>query len=312
MENAKRRSGPPPIVFILIFLALLGGAYWFFFRRDNTAPVATPPGVEAPQAGTTQTTPGAAPANFTLLPSVQAGTTVRIDGSTSMVLINEALKAGFTGQYANTKVNTNATGSTNGINALRSGVVDVAAVSRSLTPEEQAEGMVAIPVANDAIALVVGENNPFQTSLTPDQVMGIFSGTITDWSQVGGPAGTIRAINRPAVSGTAQAFQEMVLGGGTFGTTPNITTLAQDATTPMLRQLGNDGIGYATFDQVATQQTVRVVPINGLTPEAPNYPFQRPLYYVYNDASNPAVEAFLGYALSPQGQQAIRSATMGN
>jgi phosphate transport system substrate-binding protein len=79
----------------------------------------------------------------------------------------------------------------------------------------------------------------------------------------------------------------------------------------MLQQLGTDGIGYATFEQVADQQTVRVVPIDGLTPEAPTYPFKRSLYYVYRDANSPAVQAFLGYALSPQGQQATVTATSG-
>jgi phosphate transport system substrate-binding protein len=54
---------------------------------------------------------------------------------------------------------------------------------------------------------------------------------------------------------------------------------------------------------------VRVVPIEGVTPEAANYPFQRSLYYVYKDGNNPAVQAFLGFALSPQGQQAITSTT---
>jgi len=50
---------------------------------------------------------------------------------------------------------------------------------------------------------------------------------------------------------------------------------------------------------------------DGLTPEAPTYPFKRSLYYVYRDANNPAVQAFLGYALSPQGQQTIAQVASG-
>jgi phosphate transport system substrate-binding protein len=162
MSQAKR-SGPPPIVFILIFLVLLGGAYWFFFRRPKTAPVGTPPAVETPQGDATQTNPpNTTPGNFALQPTVPSGTTVRIDGSTSMVLINEALKAGFQQQYPGTTVDNSAVGSDNGIQALLGGSVDLAAVSRGLTPEEQAQGLVAVPVATDAIAVVVGVNNPFQ------------------------------------------------------------------------------------------------------------------------------------------------------
>ncbi len=305
-NTSVKRSGPPPIVFILLLLGLLGGAYWFFFRSSADGPVAVP-GVEAPQPDGTP--PGAAaPADFALQPSVAPGTTISIDGSTSMVLINEALKAGFGQQYPGTQINTAAVGSENGIQALLLGDIDVAASSRPLTAQEQANGLVAIPVTTDRMALVVGSDNPYRRGLSTGQVAQIFQGQLTNWSALGGPDTPIRVINRPSVSGTHAAFREMVLKGSEFGTTPNITTLDRDATTPILQQLGTDGIGYATFSQVADQQTVRVLPVDGVTPESASYPLQRPLYYVYKDANSPAVQAFLGFALSPQGQQAIAAA----
>jgi phosphate transport system substrate-binding protein len=55
--------------------------------------------------------------------------------------------------------------------------------------------------------------------------------------------------------------------GGIFAPDgPNFTTLPRDETTPMLRALGNNGIGYSTVQQVANQQTVRIVPIDGMSP----------------------------------------------
>lgn len=306
-ENTIKHSGPPPIVFILLLLAVLGGAYWFFFRKPQATPGAPSSGIETLQPGT-NASGAAAPASFSLQPSVPAGTTVDIDGSTSMVLINEALKAAFVQQYPGTQVNTAAVGSENGIQALLLGDVDVAASSRPLTTQEQANGLVAVPVTTDRMALVVGNDNPYRRGVSTGQVAQIFQGQLTNWAALGGPDTPIRVINRPSVSGTHAAFREMVLNGGEFGTTPNITTLDRDATTPMLQQLGTDGIGYATFSQVADQQTVRVVPVDGVTPEAANYPLQRPVYYVYKDVNSPEVQAFLGFALSPQGQQAIATA----
>jgi phosphate transport system substrate-binding protein len=296
-DNSVKRSGPPPIVFILLLLGLIGAAYWFFVRRPQAATVAPPPGLES-----------SAGPSFALLPSVPAGTAVDIDGSTSMAHINAALKAGFEQQYPGSAVNLAAAGSENGIQALLVGAVDVAASSRPLTAQEQSQGLIAVPVTTDRMALVVGKDNPYQRGLSTAQAAQIFQGQLTSWATLGGGDAPIRVINRPSVSGTHASFKELVLGGGEFGTSPNITTLDRDATTPMLQQLGTDGIGYATYSQVADQQTVRVVPIDGLTPEAPNYPFQRQLYYVYRDANDPVVQAFLGYALSPQGQQAIAAA----
>jgi len=282
-----QKNAPPPIVFILIFFALIGSGYWYFFKRESVPSINTPS------------------ASFSPPSSLPSGTTVRIDGSTSMVTINQNLKRTFERQFLGTNVITNANGSQNGIADLLAGRTDIAAISRPLTAQEQSQGLVAVTVTTDAIAIVVGKANPFNQGLTSAQAADIFQGKTNNWSAVGGNNGTIRVINRPAISGTHQAFKEMVLKGVSFGTTPNITTLQRDATTPLLQALGTDGIGYATFAQVANQQTVRVIAIDGLTPDASGYPFQRQLYYVYKNPPNLGVQAFLGYATSVQGQQAM-------
>ncbi|MEA5519773.1 phosphate ABC transporter substrate-binding protein [Limnoraphis robusta] len=295
-----KSSGPPPIVYILIFLILLGTGYWFFLKK----PADDPGNINS----NTQLTDPPPPPDAEIFPSpasVPPNTQVRIDGSTSMVTINQNLKQGFERQFPGVQVETAANGTNNGIQAVLNGEVDIAGVSRSLTPQEEKQGLKALPIASDQIAIVVGVNNPYQGGLTDSQVYGIFTGQITNWSEVGGPNATIQVINRPAVSGTHQAFQEMILQGRTFGTTPNITTLPRDETTGMLRQLGEDGIGYATFTQVVNQQTVRTVPVEGVQPGSVSYPYQRQLYYVYKQPATPAVQAILGYATSPEGQQVI-------
>lgn len=294
------------VLALLITAALLGVGFWWF-SNNSSSDISknnnenTP---NQPQTPTTSNPPNqTAPATFSLPSNVAKGTTVRIEGSTSMGQINQALKNGFQKQFPGTNVDTKAGGTERGIQSLQQGSVEIAAVSRSLTPQETAQNLVAVPVTKDAVAIVVGEKNPFRKGLTSAQVVGIFQGQITDWSKVGGTPGTIRVINRPPDSGTHQSFKELVLKGGTFGTTPNITTLQQDATTPLLQKLQTNGIGYATFAQVANQRTVRTVAVDGLTPEATNYPYQRTLYYVYKQPPTPQVKAFLGYATSPQGQQ---------
>lgn len=296
------------ILALLITAALLGGGFWWFTRSS---------GVNLGGANkgdnnnlTEQPTSDTSSSNTTFAPpkNVSAGTTVKIEGSTSMVQINQAFKNSFESQFPGTNVNTQAGGTEKGIQELLAKNADIAAISRPLTSQEKAQGLVAQPITKDAIALVVGYQNPFRTGLTSTQVVGIFRGQITDWKRVGGTGGTIRVINRPPDSGTHQAFRELVLNEKDFGTTPNFTTLPQDATTPLLQALKKDGIGYATFAQVANQQTVRTVAVDGLTPEAANYPYQRELYYAYKQPPSPQVKAFLGYVNSPQGKQALAAA----
>ena len=303
------RRGLPPIVYILLGLAALWGLQSQLPKLMGWRP--SLPSV----AGLNPTLPGGGSGArmnlataFPLQQNVPAGTTVSIDGSTSMVGINEALKAAFLKTYTGTVVNTSATGSDNGMEALLGGSVSLAALSRPLTAEEQQRGLVAVPVAQDRIAIVVGIDNPFRRGLSSNQLAEIFRGEITNWATFGGVDRTIRVLNRPSVSGTAKAFRTIVLGGNNFGTTANITTMVRDATTPMLKQLGVDGIGYATYGQVADQRTVRVLAIDGSTPEAEAYPYQRPLFYVYRNPADPAVKAFLGLALSGEGKKVVDTA----
>ncbi len=308
-----KSSGPPPIVFILLFFLLAGGGAFFFLNKPasqdaNNLPTPAPgaDGGSSPLPSVPPSEASSPPASsFAPPPSVPPGTAVKIDGSTSMVTINLNLKKGFEGKFSGTTVETKANGSANGIKDLVAGTADIAAISQPLKPEEQAKGLVAVPVALDTIALVVGTNNPFKGGLTSAQVQDIFKGTTQDWSKVGGQAGPIKVINRPEISGTHQTFKEQILKGANFGTGPNITTLDRDATTPMLQALGNNGIGYATFAQVVNQKTVRVLPVAGATPDAGNYPYKRQLYYAYKNPPTQAVKDFLGYATSPDGQKAM-------
>ncbi|MEQ8463232.1 phosphate ABC transporter substrate-binding protein [Coleofasciculus sp. E1-EBD-02] len=301
------------IAALVITVVILAGGFWWFTRQSGMNLGGLMGGennsTQNPSPPTQPTNPGTPAANpnsaFAPPQAVPSGTIVRIAGSTSMVQINQALKQSFEQQFQGTTVEAQAGGSDQGIRTLLTGGTDIAAISRPLTSKEQSQGLVAVPVTKDAIAIVVGGENLFQRGLTQAEVQQIFQGQITDWSQVGGDSAPIRVINRPPVSGTRQAFQELVLNGGQFGTTPNIETMQQDATTPILRQLGSDGISYATYAQVADQQTVRIVPVDGLTPEAATYPYQRELYYVYKEPVTPQVQAFLGYVGSPQGQSAI-------
>ncbi|MGK7958460.1 MAG: phosphate ABC transporter substrate-binding protein [Crocosphaera sp.] len=299
------------VLSLIITLGILGGGYWIFTRQtQNNAsnPISSPTSSNQPLSSNNSLPSPPSPSQVTAFSpptTVPQGTTVNIDGSTSLVLVNQALKNGFEQQFAGVQVLTNAQGSSNGIKALLAGNIDIAATSRPLTAEEQEKGLVAIPVTKDAIAVVVGVDNKFRKSLTSTQVKGIFQGAIQNWAEVGGASETIKVINRPSTSGTRKIFTELALNSEDFGNTSNITTMERDATTPILQQLGSNGISYATYTQVADQQTVKTVPIDGLTPEAANYPYTRTLYYAYKNPPSEAVKAFLGYATSPVGQQII-------
>jgi len=307
MVKAIQHRTPSPIPYVAASLVLLAGGYWWFYLRQTPSTVITAPRVSPQGQSRSSVAQSPAPSDrpFPLPASVPAGTLLRIDGSTSMVGVNRNLKRGFESTFPGTQVTASASGSSQGIQAVLTGKANLAAVSRPLTAAETGQGLQSVAIASDPIAIVVSSSNPFKGGLTTAQVQSIFQGKIRNWKQVGGANLPLRVINRPAISGTHQAFRELALNKGYFGNTPNIVTLNQDATTPLLRALGNNGIGYATYSQVVNQKTVRVIPINGLAPTAQNYPYNRVLSYVYKKPPTPVVQAFLGYAFSDAGQKVI-------
>ncbi|QUS60388.1 phosphate ABC transporter substrate-binding protein [Synechocystis sp. PCC 7338] len=286
-------------------MVVTGGGWWLWQRfqagGENPGPVAGEPSKLPPPPELQASDAFLAPAQ------VPAGTKVIIDGSTTMVNINEPLKNQFQQTFPGTVVQTDAQGTDKGVVSLILGKVDVAASSRPLTPQEQSQGLAAVPVASDTIAVMVGRENPFNQGLTLAQLRDIFTGKISNWSEVGGPKSTIQVINRPSESGTQQTFAAQVLQGQAFGQGANFQTMPRDATTPIIRALGSNGISYATYGQVENQQTAKIVPIDSLSPNQENYPLRRQLFYFYKTPPSPQVEAFLGFATSPQGQQAIAS-----
>ncbi len=242
--------------------------------------------------------------------ALPTGTTVRIDGSSSMASVNQALKQRFETQFSGTSVTVGYGGTPSALQAVLDGKIDIAAIGRALTSQEKAQGLVAVPLSRGKIAIVVGANNPFNGSITDQQFAKIFRGEITDWSQVGGSPGKIRVLDRPEISDTRQALRNYpVFKAASFTSGSTTTRLSEDSTASLISQLGTDGIGYTIASQAREASGLKVLPMHNTLPVDPKYPFSQPLVYVYKGTNpSPAIAAFLGYASAPGALQAIQSA----
>jgi phosphate transport system substrate-binding protein len=297
---SQSKGGLPPIVYILLLLGLgAGGYYYYTNKQGGGVPASILPPVDSanPPAAGSATTPA-----LVLPRALPVGSSVRLDGSTSLAKFNQRLGQAFMDRYPGVNCDWKANGSSKGIKALLAGQVDIAASSRPLTEEEKNSGLVAVPVKNDAIALLVSKANPFAGGLTSSQVRDIFTGKVTNWSQVGGPPLPLRVINRNPSSGTYKVFQTAALEGNNFGSGPNWTTMKRDTTTEILQQLKTNGIGYANYSEIKAQRTIRFIPLDGSSPGSPNYPLPTVLYYVYSASATYAAKAFVALATSPTGE----------
>ncbi|MBD1917550.1 MULTISPECIES: substrate-binding domain-containing protein [Cyanophyceae] len=246
---------------------------------------------------------------FILQESLPPGTALSIEGSPSMVEINESLGEGFEARYPDTDVVASTSSDDQALQALRGGDVDLAALGRSLSEAEEDPSLTSIPVAREKIAIIVGRDNPFRGDVTFDEFVAIFRGEITNWSQLGGPNVPLRFIDRPAASSTRLALADYeIFQTQPFETGDNAVQVDEDDTTVVVRELGNDGISYAIASEVLGQDAVRPLSLDGTLPDNPRYPYSQPRNYIYRGEPSVPVEAFLGFATSDAGQAAVAEA----
>ena len=236
---------------------------------------------------------------------------VSTNGSTSMEKVIGALSEQFMADNSGVTVTYDPTGSGAGIEAASNGSADIGLASRALKDEEKASGLTETIVALDGIAVIVNADSKV-ADLTVEQIGKIFTGEITDWSEVGGDAGTISCIGREAGSGTRDGF-ESITG------TKDACKLDQELTSTggvIEAVAGNpNAIGYASLSAVEGKDTVKAVTVGGVAcTEATvldgSYAIQRPFVLVTKtgETRSPAAQAFFDYATSSTASQLIKAA----
>jgi phosphate transport system substrate-binding protein len=222
-------------------------------------------------------------------------------GSTSMESLLQELAGAYTDRFDYVSTDIKARGTRLGLDALRGGEVDIALVSRDLAPDEQ-EGLEAVVIAYDAIAILVSDQNGVN-SLTSGQVRDIFSGRILLWSEVGGEEADIQVLSREDGSGTRKAFEAAVMGGEPV-TSMAIVVPGSGAVGQLVAE-NPLAIGYSS--SVGVPLGARALPLDGVEPglEAvaqARYPLIRPFVLVTQKNPDQEVEAFVDFVLGPAGQ----------
>lgn len=219
-------------------------------------------------------------------------------------------------QNPDVTVNYSGTGSGTGIQAAIDGTVDLGLASRALKDEEKSNGAVENIVALDGVAVVVNPENGV-TDLTVEQIAQIFTGEITNWSELGGNDEEILIISREAGSGTRSAFEEIcgLLGedeeGNEISLVDESKALIADSTNAVSTNVVShvNAIGYISLGSYDSTQ-VHAINVGGVecTEEnivAGTYPIARPFLLVQGPATDDLARAFLDYILSADGQAVV-------
>ena len=203
-------------------------------------------------------------------------------------------------------------GSDAGISLVVSQHSDMGAISRDLTPAKR--GTVALePLGVVGTAVAVNPDNPVK-ALTLAQVRQVFSGEVTNWSQLGGTDLTIRVFLRDTTAATRQSFDEFVFAGmkPTYASTAAVVGSNAEMISSIHSFVG--AIGMATLKQTTVEEPkLRLLAIDGVPAtmtalNAGTYKIRRPLYLVYPiepGRMKPETKLFLDFVRSAEGQKIL-------
>lgn len=241
--------------------------------------------------------------------SAKQSGTVSTDGSTSMEEIIGVLGEAFMQNNKGITFTYNPTGSGSGIKAVQEGRCDIGLSSRNLKDEEKASGLTETVLAYDGIAIIVNPANPV-SDLTLEQIASIFTGEITNWSEVGGKDAQIVLIGREAGSGTRDGFESITGTEDSCKYRQELTSTGDVITTVSSNP---DAIGYASLASV--KDSVKAVSVGGITPsdstvKDSSYVVQRPFVLVTktNAELSEAAQKFFDFATSDEAAPLIASA----
>ena len=233
---------------------------------------------------------------------------VATGGSTSMKNVIAALTEGFAELEPDVTISYDPTGSGAGITGATDKTLDIGLSSRALKADETGvTGTIAI--ALDGIAIIVNNASKVE-DLTVDQLKQMFTGEITNWSEVGGDDGEIVLVGREAGSGTRDGFESIVDVKDSCKYAQELTATGAVISAVEANPLA---IGYASLSAIG--DTVKAVTVGGVecseeTVKDGSYEVQRPFVFVTNDSVtlSAQAQAFFDFAASTDAADLIRTA----
>ena len=233
---------------------------------------------------------------------------VATGGSTSMKNVIAALTEGFAEVQPGVTVSYDPTGSGAGITGATDKTLDIGLSSRALKDDEKndVDGTV---IALDGIAIIVNKESKV-ADLSVDQLKQMFTGEITNWSEVGGDDGEIVLVGREAGSGTRDGFESIVDVKDSCKYAQELTATGAVISAVEANPLA---IGYASLSAVG--DTVKAVTVEGVecsedTVKDGSYKIQRPFVFVTNKSVtlSEQAQAFFDFACSTDAADLIRTA----
>ena len=218
------------------------------------------------------------------------------------------------------------TGSSDAFSELLDGEIEVGMSARRIVPDEAralrsaGAGNMISPsqehiIAIDSLVMITNPANPIET-LTTDEVRRIYSGEITNWSEVGGPNLPIAIVGREEGSGTRDVFEERIFGELEVFEPANKVIASTNSDVSQIVNQTDGAIGYVGYAfqrganalSLINECGIEVAP-DAFSARTEEYALQRRLYlYTREDTTSDGATEFVNYATSEEADSLIGKA----
>ncbi len=196
-------------------------------------------------------------------------------------------------------------GTGGGVQGVLDGLLDIAAMARGPKDDETAKGLQYLNIGSTGVAILVHPDVEV-TDLTQDQVRDIFSGAVTNWSEVGGQDLAIVIYVRDEEESSTLKLRELIFGETPFPETiAGVLGGAGDMLTSVEGTPGSIGFGN-WIATVGSDKKVKTVTLDGVAPNDDTYSIATPLGIGYVEDRQEAVQPLLDWVASERGQAALR------
>ncbi len=254
----------------------------------------------------------------------QLSGSIQIKGSDTMVNLGQGWAEQFMEKNPDASIAVTGGGSGTGIAAIINGTCDIAQSSRAMKQQEldaakkNGREVQEVETAIDALAVIVNPANPV-SQLTIEQLSGIFTGTVTNWKELGGADQPILMLSRERNSGTHVYFLEHIVRKGNEKGPEEYSPKAlmlpssqaiSDEVAQSVSAIGYVGIGYVSNRQkkIAVGKSAEgpfVLPSIDTALDK-TYPIARGLFMYIPKNPSALVKSFMDFVLSDFGQEIVQ------
>ena len=224
-------------------------------------------------------------ASIALIAASVAQDKIELKGSDTLgAKLVPQLKAEYLKNNSGLTIDILAQGSGHAFSNLAAGTADIGMSSRKVKQKEidkfaaKGQKLIEHVAAYDMIAVILNDANPVK-KLSLKQIEGIFTGSITDWSEVGGKAGKIAVYTRNTSSGTYKSFAKLAMSKKDYGK----NTQKLEGNQPICTEVAKNplGIGYVglAYSKGENYKTSKVDGVSAKVSKLAKYPLARKLYY---------------------------------